>query len=124
MGTAPALAEGTASIVSANGAERAAAARPEALEPKAHGEAGRRREMPPKSEAGREVETLPREGKREPDVLPPEGWHKRELLPRKGEREIDAAPQEGSTRAKSGQKRVQISIFGGADFFHTAVLTN
>ena len=33
VGTAPALAEGTASIVSASGAEKAAAARPEALEP-------------------------------------------------------------------------------------------
>jgi len=102
VGTAPALAKGTASIVSANRAERAAAARPEALEPRAHGEAGHRHKMPPKSKAGCEVETLLREGKREPDVLPPEGWHKQELLPRKGECEIDAALQEGSTRAKSG----------------------
>ena len=36
MGTAPALAEGTLSIESASGAERAAAARLEALEPGVH----------------------------------------------------------------------------------------
>lgn len=46
-GTAPALAEGISSIEPASGAERAAAARPEALEPRAYDEARRRHEMAP-----------------------------------------------------------------------------
>jgi len=62
VGTAPALAKGTASIESASGAERAAAARLEALEPGSHDETGRKHKMPLQSEAGREVETLSREG--------------------------------------------------------------
>jgi hypothetical protein len=62
VSAALALAEGTASIESASGAERATSARTEALKPWAHGKAGRKREIPPQSEAWREVEMLPREG--------------------------------------------------------------
>jgi hypothetical protein len=105
VGTAPALAEGTPSIESASEAERAAAARPEALEPRVHewrmvrqGTGAKRHR---KARLGVKSRCMPRdsrEGEREPDVLPPEGWHKREVLPqeggREGGREIDAPPQE------------------------------
>jgi hypothetical protein len=62
--TAPALAEGTASIEPASGAERATAARPEASEPGAYHKTGRRCETPQQSEASREAETPPQEGTR------------------------------------------------------------
>ena len=52
VGTAPVLAKSTGSVELTGGAEKATAARPEALEPRAYGE------------AGRDVERLPREGKR------------------------------------------------------------
>jgi len=61
VGAATALAEGTASIEPASGAERAAAANPEALEPGAHGEAEHGQETPPQGEAKGGLETLPRE---------------------------------------------------------------
>ena len=57
MGTAPAPAEGTSSIEPASGAERAAAARPEAMEPRAYDEAERRHEMAPQG--------MPTDGKRD-----------------------------------------------------------
>ena len=76
MGAAPALAEGTAGIEPASGAERATAARSDALGLRAHGEAGRRHETPLRGEVGREVETPPQEGERELDALPPEGCRK------------------------------------------------
>jgi len=75
LGAAPAQAEGTVSVGPASGAERAAAAKPDALEPVAHGKAGRQ------GEAGREVETLPlREGVCEIEVLLRKGKCKPELL--------------------------------------------
>ncbi len=54
-GTTPILAEGTASIELAGRAEKGTAEKPEVLEPRVHGEAGRRHEpceVPPQSEAG------------------------------------------------------------------------
>jgi len=77
----PALAEGTAGIKLADRAEKAAAANPEALEPRACGEAECRREKPLQTEARREGDTPPREGERELIALPPEGWRKPEELP-------------------------------------------
>jgi len=50
VGTAPAMAEGTAGVEPAGGAEKATTANPEALEPGAHGEAGSRREGPPQGD--------------------------------------------------------------------------
>ena len=61
VGAAPALAEGTASIGPASGAERAATADPEALEPGAHGEAEHGRETLPQGDAKGGLEMLPRE---------------------------------------------------------------
>jgi hypothetical protein len=63
--TTPVLAESTASIELAAEAEKAIAAKPEALEPGAYNEAGR----------GLEVETPPQEGERGPEALPREGRH-------------------------------------------------
>ena len=80
--------------------------------------------MPPKSEAGRDVETLPRA----------RDWASESLMcfhQRAGTNESCCHERESAksmrrrkrarTRARSGQKRVQTSIFGGVDFFHTAV---
>ena len=80
--------------------------------------------MPPKSEAGRDVKTLPRAC----------DWASESLMcfhQRAGTNESCCHERESvksmrrrkraRTRARSGQKRVQISIFGGVDFFHTAV---
>ena len=64
-GATPALAEGTASIELAGRAEKGTAEKPEALEPGAHGEAGRRcepREVPPQNEAGCECHERASEG--------------------------------------------------------------
>ena len=60
---APALAEGTVSVEPASGAEKAAAAEPEALEPGVYGEVGRKRETPSQGEAGCKVETPTRKGR-------------------------------------------------------------
>lgn len=57
MGATPAMAEGTASVEHAGGAEKATAAKLEALEPGAYGEAGNRREMPLQGDASHRVET-------------------------------------------------------------------
>jgi hypothetical protein len=46
MSTALAMAEGTTGIESAGGAEKATATKSEALEPRAHGEAGSRCDRP------------------------------------------------------------------------------
>jgi len=62
-GATPALAKGTASIELAGGVEKATAAEPEALEPGAHGEEGRRRETPLKSEGSTPPQGSPNEGK-------------------------------------------------------------
>ena len=68
--TEPPLAEGTASIEPASGAERATAARPEALGPGVYDKAGRRRERLPQDQAGsgREIasQEMPTESKRGP----------------------------------------------------------
>jgi len=58
------MAKGTACVESAGKAEKAIAAKSEALEPGAYGKA-RRRERPPQSGAWHGVETSPREGERE-----------------------------------------------------------
>ena len=58
-GTAPILAEGTAGIEPASRAERAPAAKPEALGPGAYGKTGRRCETPRQGEASREAGTPP-----------------------------------------------------------------
>lgn len=64
MDTAPALAEGTAGVEPASGAEKAAAAEPEALEPGVYGKVGRKRETPSQGETWRKVEPPTRKGKR------------------------------------------------------------
>jgi len=64
LSAALAMAEGTACVESAGEAEKAIAAKSEALEPRAYGKA-RRRERPPQSGAWHGVETSPREGKQE-----------------------------------------------------------
>jgi len=58
------MAEGTACVESASGAEKAITAKSEALEPRAYGKAGRR-ERPPQGGAWHGVETSPQEGERE-----------------------------------------------------------
>jgi len=58
LSTALAMAEGTACVESAGEAEKAIAAKSEALEPRAYGKA-RRRERPPQSGAWHGVETSP-----------------------------------------------------------------
>jgi hypothetical protein len=63
MSTALAMAEGTAGIESAGGAENATAAKSEALEPGAYGKAGSRRERPLHSRACHGVDTLTQEGR-------------------------------------------------------------
>jgi hypothetical protein len=78
---APALAEGAGGIEPAGEAERAAAARPEALASWTQGEAGREAEAPP-GEGEQELKAPPLKGRGKPKALPPEG-----------ERELDAMPQ-------------------------------
>ena len=85
-GAAPALAEGTASIEPASEAERASAAKPEALTPWTQ------------SEAGPRPETLPQEGKHEPEP-PLRGPKGRagcvpEALPTDGACRPEAPPQD------------------------------
>lgn len=79
----------TAGVELAGRADKATAATPEALGSKAYGEAARRHKTSRQGEAGREVETPAREGERELDALPPEGWRKPEVLSRQGEHEVD-----------------------------------
>jgi len=91
VGVAPALAKGTAGVERTGEAETAMAAKLEALVPWAQGM------------AGREVEKLPREGKRihelSPEALPQEGERKPEALPRKAGRMLEAATRgQGRTR--------------------------
>jgi len=64
LSAALAMTEGTACVESAGEAEKAIAAKFEALEPGAHDKAGRR-ERPPQGGARHGVETSPREGERE-----------------------------------------------------------
>jgi len=61
LSAALAMAEGTACVESAGEAEKAIAAKSEALEPGAYDKAGRR-ERPPQGRARHGVETSPREG--------------------------------------------------------------
>jgi len=99
VGAAPPLAEGAAGVGPAGEAERAVAARPEALAP------------PTQGKASHEVQTPSHEGKGEPDALPPEGKRKLdaslqgcpnnskcrsgcEALPREGMHEADEPPPE------------------------------
>ena len=58
VGATPAMAEGTASIKCAGGAEKATAAKLKALEPRAYGEAGNRCEMPLRGNASHRVGTM------------------------------------------------------------------
>jgi len=101
VGAAPGLAEGTAGIEPAGEAERAAAAKSEALAPWTQGE------------TRPEVERLPREGKRVHEPLP-------EAPPRKREREVDkpqpeALPRERECeRARTGGKTQTRSRGAGA----------
>jgi hypothetical protein len=92
MGSAQALAKGTAGVEHACEAERAAAAKSEALAPWTHGE------------TGCEIKTL-REGKREADESPPEA------LLRECEYE-DPEPIESSTIAIAVTRRFP-AHFGG-----------
>ena len=84
-GTAPALAEGTAGVEPAGETKIATAAKLEALVPWAQGE------------TGREVVSLPQEGKAmyepPPDTLPLEGRCNHEPPPQKGGRKQGALPQ-------------------------------
>jgi hypothetical protein len=64
VGTSPALVKGTASVELTGRAKEATAAKPEALEPRAYGEAGRKREMSPRGDAGHQVDTPPQYGER------------------------------------------------------------
>ena len=73
--TASVLAENTPSVELTSRAEKPTE-RPEALEPGTYGEARYRREMPPQSKAGCEVETLVREGKHVHEP-PPEALSRR-----------------------------------------------
>ena len=72
MGAAPALAEDTAGVEPTSKAEKAVAAKSEALVPRVQGK------------AGCEVETPPREAKQELEALPQDGMHRPKLLPLKG----------------------------------------
>ncbi len=67
-GAIPGLAKGTTSIELASRAEKAAAAKTEALEPGAYGKGGCVQETQPPGEARRGHERLPEEGKREQDA--------------------------------------------------------
>ena len=104
--TAPVPAESIAGVELASGADRAVAAKPEALELGADGEAGRGQETLPQGEAGCGLETLLREGKHVheplPEALSQKGERKPEALPRKGEceagREVETPLQEGEHR--------------------------
>ena len=58
MSAALAMAEGTAGVESAGGAEKATAAKSEALEPGAYGEAGSRRDKPLQGGAWHDVDKL------------------------------------------------------------------
>jgi hypothetical protein len=101
VGAAPALAESTAGVEPAGEAERAAAARPEALASRTQGDAGREAEPPPR-EGEQELESPPHKGRRKPEALPPECKYERaqtgakrkpEALPPEGKRELDVMPQ-------------------------------
>ena len=62
VGTSPALVKGTASVEFTGRVKKATAAKPEALEPRAYGEAVRKGEMSPRGDAGHQVDTPPRYG--------------------------------------------------------------
>ena len=110
VGAAPTLAEETAGVEPAGEAERAAAAKPEALAPWTQGEAGREVETPPR-EGEQELKAPPHKGRRKPEALPPEGERKRRTTsPRqskRGELEPVLQPREVSRDAlrQSGRKR-------------------
>ena len=105
MGAAPALAKDTASAKPAGEAEKAIAARPEALMSKAQVKSTRTppEALPRKGE--RKPEVLPRRGEHtnEPplDVLPPEGRHNLEAPPQKREHKANARPKATRTRVNS-----------------------
>src|SRR5712691_2910365 len=92
MGTAPALAEGTAGVELAGKAEGAIATKLEVLVPWAQGM------------ADREVERLPQEGKRvhelPPEVLPQKGERKPQVLPPMGRRNHDMKLQGSLNKGK------------------------
>jgi len=86
-GAALALTESTTSVEPASKAEKAVAAKPEALVPWAQ------------DKAGREVETPPREGERELDVLPPQGECMVKATPPQGEanRKVEMPSKKGKS---------------------------
>ena len=59
----------------------------------------------PQGEAEHEVETLQRNGKRELDALPPEGWRKPEVLRQQGDDEVDVLPHGSPNEGKCGDGR-------------------
>ena len=95
---APALAEGAGGIEPAGEAERAAAARPEALASWTQGEAGREAEAPP-GEGEQELKAPPLKGRGKPKALPPEGERELDAMPQgnpnEGEREVERLSREG-----------------------------
>ena len=70
MDTTPALAESTAGVELAGKAEKATAAKLEALEPEACGKTACRHEMPPQGKAGHEVKRPPQKGEHKVDPQP------------------------------------------------------
>ena len=92
VGTAPTVAKGTAGVEPVSGAERAAATRPNVLDPKVYCETGRGHKTPLQRNAGRKVET-PQQGEMGREV---------EMLPlREGEREVRALLQKGKCQPEA-----------------------
>jgi hypothetical protein len=98
--TAPTLAEGTAGVEPTGKAEKATAAKSEALVPWAQENAG----------CGWEVETSSREAERELNAPPQDGPCKQKALPQKGERKVyepppNAMPPEGGCKPEAAPQK-------------------
>jgi len=98
VGAAPALAEGTAGVEPAGEAERAMAAKSEALAPWTQGETRHEIETPSRGE-GERAEALP-QGERMLEAPPQKGSRKPEALLPEGERELDASSRGGPNNGK------------------------
>jgi len=94
VGAAPALAEETTGVEPAGEAERAAAAKSEALAPRMQGEARWGVETQPREGNEPPPEVLPQKGERKPQALPPKAGRMLEAPPQKGRRKPEALPPE------------------------------
>jgi uncharacterized protein YcaQ len=103
--TAPALAEGTASIEPAGKAEKATAAKSKVLVPWAQENAG----------CGWEVEMPSWEAKRELKALLQDSWCKQKVLPQKGKRKVyepppNVMPSEGKCKPEAALQKCKHEV--------------